>query len=223
MHTSHFTLHTGHYTTHTINTRVVSSSHMNCSNTVYVSLSDPESMKCSHILEQSPWDSETTIRPNVVLTVFPTQNICHHAWKTLRTKLWCFVYLQSRGEGLKSKENYGTDLYQFFSILWPFSHNWRPIMHCDVVLTVFHTWWNVVKTTLWHIVDSQTRGDCSKMWWNCMDPGSESETYATFLEAPEKSTFHQKKPFSCCFSRARPIGWWVCASVCPSVPSPVIQ
>ena len=72
----------------------------------YVPLWDPESIKCSHILEQCPRDWETIMRQNVVLTVFHTQNICHHAWKTLRTTHWCFVFLQSRGEGLKSKENY---------------------------------------------------------------------------------------------------------------------
>ena len=81
----------------------------------YVSLWYPESMKCSHILEQSLQDCETTMRQNVVLTVFHTQNICHHAWKTLRTTLWCFVFLQSRREGLKSMENYGTDLSHSFS------------------------------------------------------------------------------------------------------------
>ena len=49
---------------------------------------------------------------------FPHTKICHHAWKTLRTTLWCFVFLQSRGEGLKSKENYGTDLSHSCSPLY---------------------------------------------------------------------------------------------------------
>ena len=31
---------------------------------------------------------------NVALTVFHTQNICHHARKFLRTTLWCFIVLQ---------------------------------------------------------------------------------------------------------------------------------
>ena len=53
----------------------------------YVALSDPGSMKFSHIIEKSPRDWEATVRQNVALTVFHTQNICHHAWKTLRTKL----------------------------------------------------------------------------------------------------------------------------------------
>ena len=72
-------------------------------------------MKLSDILEQSPQDWETTTNQNVVLTVFHTQNICHHAWKTLRTTLLCFVFLQSQGEGLKIKEKYGTDLFHNFS------------------------------------------------------------------------------------------------------------
>ena len=66
---------------------------------VYVALSDPGSMKYSYILEQSPRDWETNIRQNLVLTIFHTQNICHHAWKTVRITLQCIVGLQSRGEG----------------------------------------------------------------------------------------------------------------------------
>ena len=45
----------------------------------------------SHISEQCPHNWETTMRPNVVLTIFHTQNICHLAWKTVRTTLWCLV------------------------------------------------------------------------------------------------------------------------------------
>ena len=56
-------------------------------------------MKCFDILEQSPRDWETTTRQNVVLTVFHTQNIRKDVWKTLRTTLLCFVFLQSQGEG----------------------------------------------------------------------------------------------------------------------------
>ena len=43
----------------------------------------------------------TDIVPNSVLTIFHTQNICHHAWKTVRTILQCIVGVQSRGEGHK--------------------------------------------------------------------------------------------------------------------------
>ena len=37
----------------------------------YVALSDPGSMKCSYILEQSPRDWETTMHQNVVLKISP--------------------------------------------------------------------------------------------------------------------------------------------------------
>ena len=46
---------------------------------------------------------------NVVLAFFHTQNICHGAWKILKTTICCLVFLQSRGEGLKNKENLVTD------------------------------------------------------------------------------------------------------------------
>ena len=56
-------------------------------NNIYVALSDPGSMKFSHIREQSSRDRETNMCQNVALIVFHTQNICHHAWRTLRTTL----------------------------------------------------------------------------------------------------------------------------------------
>ena len=55
---------------------------------------------------------------NEVLTVFHTQKICHSVWKTLRTTLWCFVFLQSRGEGLKSKNNFVQQFSLLFKPLW---------------------------------------------------------------------------------------------------------
>ena len=150
----------------------------------YVALSDPGSIKCCHIIKHSPENWETTVGQNVDLRVFHTQNICHHTWKTLRITLWCFVVLQSRGKGLKSKENYETDLsHSFFSISWPSPRDWRQKMHCNVVLTVFHAWWyifcvwEIVRTTFRHIVVFQLRGDCSIMWKHFMDPGSESTAY----------------------------------------------
>ena len=78
-------------------------------------------MKFSHILEQSPRDWEITMHQNIVLTIFHTQNICHHAWKTVRTTLQCIVGLQSRGEGPEMEKNYGTNLShsfpRFFNLL----------------------------------------------------------------------------------------------------------
>ena len=97
---------------------------------------------------------------------FSHTNICHYAWKTLKTTLWCFIVLQSQGEGLKSKENYGTDLSHsfFFSISWPSPYDWRTMMHFSVVLTVFNTWWCIfcvwihISTTLQRIVVNQSWG-----------------------------------------------------------------
>ena len=53
-------------------------------------------------------------RRNVSLTIFHTQNICHHAWKTVRTTLHCIVGLPLLGEGHKKKKNYGTNLSHCF-------------------------------------------------------------------------------------------------------------
>ena len=71
-------------------------------------------MQFSHIIEQSSRDWETTMRQNVVLTIFHTQNIYHHVWKTVRTTLQSNVGLQSRGEGQEMEKNFGTNLFQSF-------------------------------------------------------------------------------------------------------------
>ena len=89
---------------------------------MYVALSDTGSMKFSHILEQSPRNWDTTMRQNVVLTIFHTQNLHHHGWKTVRTTLQCTVGLQLQGEGHKMDKNCGTNLshgYPCFSNLLP--------------------------------------------------------------------------------------------------------
>ena len=75
-----------------------------------VALSDPESMKLSHIIEQSPRDWETTIRQNVFLSTFHTQNIYHHVWKTVRNTLQSNVGLQLQGEGREMENNCETNL-----------------------------------------------------------------------------------------------------------------
>ena len=74
-----------------------------------------------------------------------------------------------------------------FATLWPSPRDWRPTIHCNVVLTVFHTWWyifcmwKIIRTTFWRIVVSKSREDCSIMWENCMDTGSESTTYCIHI------------------------------------------
>ena len=72
-------------------------------------------MKFSHIIGQSQCDWETTMRQNVVLTIFHTQKIYHHVWKTVRTTLQSNVDLQSRGEDHAMEEkNCGTNLSHSF-------------------------------------------------------------------------------------------------------------
>ena len=70
-------------------------------------------MKFSHILEQSPRDWETTLCQNVALTVFHIQ-----IYVTMRGKLSDILLFSNPGKnGLKSKENYGTNLSDRFSPL----------------------------------------------------------------------------------------------------------
>ena len=45
----------------------------------------------------------------VVLTIFDTQNIHHHVWKTVRTTLQGIVGLKLRGEGHESEKNCGAN------------------------------------------------------------------------------------------------------------------
>ena len=62
-------------------------------------------MQFSHIIEQYPRHWETNMRQNLVLTVFHTQNIYHHVWKTIRTALQSNIGLQLWGEGYEMKKN----------------------------------------------------------------------------------------------------------------------
>ena len=71
-------------------------------------------MQFSDILEQSPSDWEITVRQNVFLTIFHTQNIYHHVWKTVRTTLQSKVGLQSPGEGHEMEQKCGTNLFHSF-------------------------------------------------------------------------------------------------------------
>ena len=84
-------------------------------------------MKLSHIIEQRPRDWKTTSYQNVALTVFHTQNIFHHMWKTPRT----------HSDVLMFEKQFKT-MGQICLIISP--NDWRQIMQCNVVLTVFHTW-----------------------------------------------------------------------------------
>ena len=99
-----------------------------CIDQTGVALSDPGSMQSYyhyyhyHIIELSPRNWETTMRHNIVLTVFPTQNVNHHVWKSVITTLQSIVSLQLRGEGHEMDKNCGTNQsYSFpcFSNLIP--------------------------------------------------------------------------------------------------------
>ena len=100
------------------------------------------------------------MRQNLVLTVFHTQNICVENSQN-HTLMFCFsLILQRRLE--KQGKLWDRFVPYFFSISWPFLHDWRPTMHCSVVLTVFHTlWyifcvWKTVRTTLQCMVGLQS-------------------------------------------------------------------
>ena len=97
-------------------------------------------MKLSHIIEQSPCNWETTMRRNGVLTIFHSQNIYHHAWKTVRTTLQCIVGLQLREEGYKMEKKFRTNQSNSF----PYISNLLPRIgeqrNIKVVLSVFYAW-----------------------------------------------------------------------------------
>ena len=59
-----------------------------------VALSDPGAMKFVYRIGQCPCNWRTTMHWNVVPTTFHTQHVCHHAWTTVKTTLWCFIVLQ---------------------------------------------------------------------------------------------------------------------------------
>ena len=71
----------------------------------------------------------------------------------------------------------------------PSDQDWRTTKHQSLVLRVLHAGWHIlfmwktVRDTFWHTVVSQSRGDCSIMWENFMDPGSESATYTLRCQA----------------------------------------
>ena len=50
------------------------------------------------ILGQSPCNWRTMMPGNVVLTIFHTQQICDHAWKTVRFKFLSIIVLQLQGD-----------------------------------------------------------------------------------------------------------------------------
>ena len=136
-----------------------------------------------HIIEHSPRNWKTTVCQNVALTVFHTQIICHHAWKTHRTTLWCIFALQSRGDGLKSTENYETDLFHSFLYFMTFSlqletnNAFQYSSDSFPRMVIFILCVESFQNYILRIFVSQLQGDYSIMWENFMDTGSESWTY----------------------------------------------
>ena len=92
-----------HYSWNTI--RLENIETMSCQLTGYVTLLDPGYMTFLYVLSQSPCDWWTPIHPNLVLTIFHTQNIYHHVCNTVRTTFWYIVVLQSRGPSPLQLEN----------------------------------------------------------------------------------------------------------------------
>ena len=62
---------------------------------LYFTLLDPV---CIKFVGPSPRDVRTIIHLNVFLTVFYTDHISQHLWKTVGTTFQCIIVLQSRGE-----------------------------------------------------------------------------------------------------------------------------
>ena len=65
------------------------------------------------------------------------------------------------------------------------------ILYCTLSWThddIYFVFGKTVRTTFWCIVVFQWRGDCSRMWEDFMDPGSESTT--NVITMPKKT--HQK-------------------------------
>ena len=113
----------------------------------------------------SPCNWRTMIHQNLVLTVFHIDHKSQGVCKTVRTKFWCIIVLQLRGEGHEKAHNYGTDSGQIFRTFSPQLENNDTL---NVVLIVLHTpcnmWsvWKTVGTTLKCIDVLQSRGEGPK-------------------------------------------------------------
>ena len=124
------------------------------------------------------------MRQNVALTVFHSQKNMSPCMENSQNHTLIFCCSPFPGRRFeKQGKLWDRFVPQIFSISWPFPRDWRPTMHCNVFLKVFHSWWyifflwKIVRTTFWRIIVSQSRGDCSIMWENFMNPGSESATF----------------------------------------------
>ena len=105
------------------------------------------------------------------------------------SELHCNVSLFSNhGEKVrKTRKTRGQICPIIFYFSWPSPRDWRTTIHCNAVLTIFHTWWHIfcvwifVGTAFWWIVVFQSRGDCPRTFTNFIVPGSESASYILLL------------------------------------------
>ena len=101
------------------------------------------------------------------------------------SELHCNVLLISNcGEKVQKLGKLGYKFVPYFIyFLWHSPRDWRTLIHCNVVLTILHTWrhiffvWKISGTAFWWIVVFQSRGDCLRMYTSFMVPGSKSATY----------------------------------------------
>ena len=104
-----------------------------------------------------------------------------------KTSLQCIVALQLWGKAKKSRKTLKKICHiVFFFFLWPSLRDWRTTIYCNVVLTIFHAWWNIFcvwknfGTVFCCLVVFQLRGDCPRTFIIFMIPGSENATKVCF-------------------------------------------
>ena len=68
----------------------------------------------TRIIEQFTRHWETTMRQNVVLTIFHTQNMYEHVWNAVGTTLQCIIGHQLRGGGHEMEKTCETNVSHSF-------------------------------------------------------------------------------------------------------------
>ena len=84
------------------------------------------------VLGQSPCNWRTMMPGNVVLTTFHTQQMCDHAWKTVRITFWSIIVLQLQGD-------LSNILFPTFQDLFPAIEEQRYRYKCIYFFLVLHT------------------------------------------------------------------------------------
>ena len=148
-----------------------------------IALWDPGSMKFSPIIEQSSRDWETTVCQYVALTVSHTQIHVIMSRKLSEPHLEVLLFSNPGEKVWNAKETMEQICPTFFLHFMTFSPQLETnnALQCrsdsfpHMVLYILCV--EIVRTTFRRIVVYQSRGDCSIMWENCMDPGYQSATY----------------------------------------------